>query len=100
MFMNGAVFWFLMGILFVVVVVGMKAFADDRGWRITWWKAGLAGIWYGILSLSLYAWGTLIGEREAGAGFRLFLLGLFASIVFGVGLFRLLSHRPESPPEG
>lgn len=97
MFLNGALFWFLMGIIFVLVAAAFKTFADGRGWRITWWKGLLAMVWYAILSLSFYAWGTLVGEAEGGAGFKLFLLGLFVSTVLGVGLVRLLAHKPRVP---
>ena len=55
----------------------------------------LAVIWYAVLSLSLFAWGTLIGEGEAGAGFKLFLIGLFVTIVFGVALLRFFARRPH-----
>jgi hypothetical protein len=95
MFLNGALFWFLMGIVFVVVALAFKAFADDRGWRITWWKGLLAVAWYALFSLSFYAWGTLVGEGEGSAGLKLFLIGLFVSIVAGVGLLRLVAHRPR-----
>ena len=97
--LNGGLFWFAMGILFVLVAWAFKAFADDRGWRLNWWKGLLALLWYAILSLSLYAWGTLVGEGEAGAGFKLFLIGLFVCIVFGAGLIRLLIHRPKTQAE-
>ena len=95
--LNGGLFWFVMGILFVLVAWAFKAFADDRGWRLNWWKGLLAILWYGILSLSLFAWGTLVGEGEPGAGFKLLLIGLFVSIVFGAGLLRLLMHRSKTP---
>ncbi len=85
-------FWFLMGVVFVLVAAGFRAFAHDRGWVVTWWKALFAVIWYGILCTSFFAWGTLIGENEASAGFKLFLIGLFVSIVFGVALVRLMAH--------
>jgi len=94
--LNGGLFWFAMGILFVLVAWAFKAFADDRGWRLSWWKVLLALLWYAILSLSFYAWGTLVGEGEASAGFKLFLIGLFVSVVLGVGLVRLMAHKPRS----
>ncbi len=85
-------FWFLMGVVFVVVAAGFNSFARDRGWIVTWWKALLAILWYGVLCTSFFAWGTLIGENEASAGLKLFLIGLFVSIVFGVALVRLMAR--------
>lgn len=96
MALNGAFFWFVMGIMFVLVAVAFKAFADERGWRMTWWKGLLAVAWYAMLSFSFYAWGTLVGEGEGSAGLKLFLIGLFVSIVSGVGLLRLVAHRPRA----
>lgn len=96
MFFDGNIFWLLNGIIFVLVAAGFKAFADDRGWVITWWKGLLAVVWYIIFSMSFYTWGTLIGEQFPAAGFRLFLLGLFTSLVLGVGLWRLMAVNPKT----
>lgn len=96
MFFDGNLFWLLMGIVFILVAAGFTAFAEDRGWVITWWKALLAILWYALLGSTFYAWGTLIGENEGDAGFKIFLLGLFVSAVFGVVLWRLLAHKPAT----
>jgi hypothetical protein len=93
---DSKLFWLLMGILFVLVAAGFKAFAKERGWSITWWKGLLAVVWYAIFSASFYAWGTLIGENEARAGFKIFLLGLFVTAILGVALWRLLSYKPAT----
>ena len=56
MFFNGNIFWFLMGRLFVVVVAGIKIFAEDQGWTQTWWKWLLSVIWYlAFFGMSCYA---------------------------------------------
>lgn len=96
MFFNGSLFWFLMGITFVLIAFAFKAFVEDRGWVLTWWKGLIAMIAYTIFSLSLYAWGTMAGENEAGAGFKIFLLGLFVTLIIVVGLWRLLSSKPKN----
>lgn len=88
-------FWMLMGGLAVLVGIGFKAFADDKGWVLNWWKWLLSIIWYALFSLSFYAWGTLIGEYEAGAGWRTGLFGLFICLILGVGLWRLLAAKPS-----
>ena len=64
MFFDSNFFWFLMGVLFILAAAGFRAFAKDRGWIISWWKAALALLWYAIFALSFYAYGTLIGENE------------------------------------
>ena len=96
MFFDSKLYWLLMGIVFILVAAGFKAFAQDRGWVLTWWKSLLAILWYGLLGATFYAWGTLIGENESDAGFKIFLLGLFVSAVVGVALWRLLAHNPAT----
>lgn len=93
MFFNSGIFWFLMGILFVLVAAGFRAFARDRGWRVSWWQAALGILWYCLFILTFYAWGTLIGENEAVAGFRILLLGLFICLVTGIILWKLMAAK-------
>jgi hypothetical protein len=91
MFFNSELYWFLMGIIFVVIAAAFKAYADDRNWVITWWK-GLIGLGlYILFAVSFYGWGTFIGENEPGAGFKFFLLCFFITLIVGVGFWRLLS---------
>ncbi len=92
MFFNSSLFWFLMGIVFVLVAAAFQAFARDRGWRIVWWKVLLALLCYGIFMMSFYAWGTLMGENEGIAGLKILYFGLFISIFLGAVTWRLLSN--------
>jgi hypothetical protein len=96
MFFNSGIFWFLMGILFVLIVAGFRVFARDRGWSVTWWKALLGILWYGLLMLTFYAWGTLIGENEGAAGFRILILGLFLCLVSGICLWRWIAAKKQA----
>jgi hypothetical protein len=98
MYFHGGPFWFLMGMLTILVAAGFKAFAEGRGWVLTWWKWLLAGLWYGLLNLTLFAFGTLVGENESSAGVKIGLLGLFICLVFGVGLWRVLGHKSAVVP--
>jgi hypothetical protein len=96
MFWDGNIFWFLMGLIFVLVAAGFKAFAEDKGWVLNWWKGLLAVIWYWIPMLTIYAAATLAGENEASAGWKFLLFGLVVSIILGVGLWRLLAAKPKA----
>lgn len=90
-FFGGNIFWFLMGIVFIAVAAGFKVLAEDQGWKMTWWKWLLAGAWYFIFfNMGFLVWGTFIGEGFASAGFKLFLLIFFITVVLGVGLWRVL----------
>ncbi len=94
MFINGPLFWFLMGVVFVGIAAGFRAFAGERRWVLNWWKALLALAWYALLALTLLAFGTLLGENEATAAWRFLAAGLFLCLVLGVGLWRLMELDP------
>ena len=87
---SGALFWFIMGMLFILVAVGAKTWADALRLKMTWWKWLLALLWYVQLNLTVAAPMTFIGENEAAAGGKLFLFMIVATIIFGVVLWRLL----------
>ena len=84
-----------MGTIFVLIAAAFKAYADDRGWAVTWWKGLIALVVYVMFVMAFYGWGTLIGENEASAGFKLFLATLFVAFIIGVGLWRLLSSKSK-----
>ncbi len=91
-------FWMLMGMIAVLSGGALWSFADRRGWVLPWWKWLLAALWYAVFGLSFYASGTLLGEYEPKAGLRVLALGLFVSLVLGVGLVRVLAHRGKKAP--
>ena len=93
MFFDSKIFWFLMGMLFVLVAAVFRGFARDRDWNLRWWKVILGLVWYALFLLSFYAWGTLAGENEGDAGIKILLLGLFICLISGVGLWRLLAKK-------
>lgn len=101
MFFDSAFFWMLMGVLLVLIGAAFKAFAEDQGWKLTWWKAVLALLWYGIFASSFFVYGTLAGENESSAGFKLMLFILFICLILGVGLWRLmtLDLKPRAAAE-
>ena len=51
-------------------------------------------------SLSFYSYGTLAGENEGGAGFKLMPLILFICLILGVGLWRLMAWSPKGAKPG
>ena len=96
MFFGSDFFWMLMGVILVLIGFAFKTFAEDRGWVLTWWKGLLALIWYGLFSISIYTYGTLAGEKEADAGFKIMLVGLIVCLILGVGLWRLMGVKPKA----
>lgn len=93
MFFNSGFFWFLMGIVFVIVAAAFRAFAKDRGWKIAWWKYLFGTVSYAVFVMSFYAWGTLMGENEGSAGFRILVLGLLISIILGAGFWKVIAPK-------
>lgn len=95
MFFNTELFWIAVGVILVLVAFAFKAFAEDRGVKLNWWKWTLVVLWYSFVGLNLYTFGTFAGENEASGGFKLMLFGLFVALILGVGLWRLVM-RPEA----
>ena len=89
-FIDGNIFWMLMGMLYLLVMFALKTFVEDQGWPMTWWKWVLCFLWYDLFGLAFYLYGTLAGENEASAGLKLMLLTLFICVILGVGLWRVL----------
>ncbi len=87
---GGALFWFIMGMLFILVAAGARAWAEALRLKMTWWKWVLALLWYVQLNITVAAPMTFIGEDEAAAGGKLFLFMLVTTIILGVILWRLL----------
>lgn len=90
MFFDSMFFWILFGVVLVLIGAAFKAFADDQGWNLTWWKGLLALIWYGLFASAFFTYGTLAGENESSAGLRIMLVILFVCLILGVGLWRLM----------
>ena len=95
MFFDSNSFWFLMGMIFILVAAGFRAYAKDRGWVITWWKAVVGLLAYGTFMLSFYAWGTLSGENEGSAGIKLMGLGLLCSLILGACFLMLIAPKKQ-----
>lgn len=90
-------FWFLMGILFVGLVAGARVWFEDLGYKMTWWKWLLAGIWWFLVFFTFYAAFTFIGEDEARGGWLALLLFGVIDVILGVGLWRLLASGKKEP---
>lgn len=96
MFINGPLFWMLMGVIAVLVMAGLNAFAKEQGWALTWWKWLLTVIWYGLFLVTFFALGTLLGESETQAAWSIFATGIILTLILGVGLWRLLASGQSS----
>lgn len=96
---NSGFFWFFEGILFVLIVLGVNAWAKDRGTPLSPLKWIFFLLWLLLAGFTIAFVGTSFGEGEPVAAQRGGLLFGMVSIIAGVGLFRwLASQRRTSEP--
>jgi hypothetical protein len=89
-FLTSGTFFFILGILFLVTMIGAKIWFEDLGLKMNWWKWTLTILWWFLLWGTLAAPMTLLAEREAKGALGTFgILGI-VTIILGVGLWRLL----------
>ena len=93
---NGGMFWFVEGILFCVMLLGLKAWARDRAIPMFWWKWTVFVLWVLFAGFAIAFVGTSFGEGEADAAVR---GGIFFGIIVvlsGVGVWRMLMAGTKS----
>lgn len=87
---NSGWFWFVEGILLVIAVMGFRAWAQDRGVRLSPVRWMLVLLWAGLAGFCFAFVGTSFGEGEPTAATRGGLLFGLVTILSGVGLWRFL----------
>lgn len=92
---NSGLFWFVEGILFVVVIMAVRAWAQDRGLPMPVWKWALFLLWIALAGFTIAFVGTSFGEGEPVAATRGGLLFGLLSIISGVGMWRVLLRGGE-----
>ena len=88
---NSGFFWFAEGILFCLILVGFRAWAQGRGVPLPAWKWAALLVWLLIAGFTIAFIGTSLGENEPTAAVRGGLLFGLITVIAGVGLWRLLS---------
>jgi hypothetical protein len=87
---NSGFFWFVEGVLFVVILLALRAWARDRRLPMPPWKWALFLLWLAFGGFTLAFVGTSFGEGEPTAGLRGGLLFGLITVIGGVGLRRVL----------
>ncbi len=90
-FFNSGLFWFAEGILACLAVLGLKAWLEDKGIPMLWWKWLLVITWMAFAGFTLAFIGTSLGEGEPRAALVGGIIFGVICLVFGVGLWRLLA---------
>jgi len=87
---NSGYFWFVEGILFVVVILAVRATAQDRGLKLPFWKWALFLGWMLFAGFTIAFVGTSFGEGEPVAASRGGLLFGMITVISGAGVWRVL----------
>ncbi len=95
-FFNSGIFWFIEGILFCFVVVGLSLWMEDRKTPMNFWKWGLFGVWCILYGFTIAFVGTSLGENEVEAASKGGIIFGLISIILGEALFRLLLHQRKT----
>jgi hypothetical protein len=84
------IFAFITGLLSGGVVVGAITWSKALGLKLNWWKWLMAGVWYLLLLVLVFAAFTLIGEGESLAGLKILGIASVVMVILGAGLSRVL----------
>ncbi len=87
---NSGFFWFVEGILFVVMIMGVREWARGKGLPMTAWKWALFLAWVLFAGFTIAFVGTSFGEGEPTAAIQGGLLFGLIAVIGGVGVWRVL----------
>lgn len=97
---DGGAFWFVEGILFCVVVLGVNIWARERAIRMLWWKWTAFVVWLLFAGFTIAFVGTSFGENEASAAVRGGIFFGIIAVLSGVGVWRIVMIGTESSEQG
>ena len=98
--LNSGLFWFVEGILFCIMVLGLRAWAQDGAIPTPWWKWVAFVAWVLLASFASGFATTSWGEDEPTAAIRGGLLFGFLAVASGVALWRIWMIGAESGKHG
>lgn len=87
---NGGAFWFIEGILFCVMLMGLNVWARERSIRMQWWKWASFLVWVLFAGFTIAFVGTSFGENEASAAVRGGIFFGIIAVLSGVGVWRIV----------
>jgi len=97
---NSGLFWFIEGILFVVMILGLKAWLSNRGVAMTAWKWALFLLWVLFSGFTIAFVGTSLGEGEPAAATRGGLMFGLIAVIGGAGVWRAMLAGARSRHAG
>jgi len=97
---NSGTFWFVEGILFCSMLLGLRAWARDRCIRMQWWKWAAFLCWVVFAGFTIAFVGTSLGENEASAAVRGGIFFGMVAVLSGVGVWRIVMIGAKSSGQG
>ena len=97
---NSGAFWFVEGILFCVMLLGLSAWARDRSVTMRWWKWAAFLMWILFTGFAIAFVGTSLGENEASAAVRGGIFFGIIAVLSGVGVWRIVMIGTNSSEPG
>ena len=100
-FFTSGLFWFIEGILFCLLLIGLKYWTDDRNIPMPPWKWSLIILWLIYCAFTIAFIGTSLGENEPTAALKggiLFgVIAIIAAIALGrfLGFLKFTSHQSK-----
>jgi hypothetical protein len=97
---NSGLFWFVEGILFCVMIMGLRAWARDRSIVMQWWKWTAFLVWVVFAGFAIAFVGTSLGENESSAAVRGGIFFGIIAVLSGVGVWRIVMIGTKSSAQG
>lgn len=98
-FFTSGFFWFMEGILFVIALLAVRAWAEDREIPMPYWKWIALIVWLFFFGFTLAFIGTSLGENESSAAIRGGILFGILVVISGAGLWRIINIGRSSSDE-
>jgi hypothetical protein len=89
-FFTSGAFWFVEGVLFVLAMIGLKVWMQDRRTPMPIWKWLLVGAWMLMCGFTIAFIGTSVGENELVAAKKGGIIFSVACVIVGVVVWGLL----------
>jgi len=90
-FLSGT-FWFIEGILFCLVIIGIKMWTKDKNIPMPYWKWILIILWLLFFEFTLAFITTSVGENETTAAVKGGILFGITAVISLVLVVRIVSH--------
>ena len=88
-----SIFWFVMGILSLIIIFGFKNIAESKGLQMNWWKWIISIAWWMGFLFSVAVPATFMGEGELYAGAMMILFSVVPATILGFIVWRIISSN-------